>query len=232
MECKICKSNSNTLISTSKCMGTIGYVHKNCLNTWVKTSGSNKCPECREIYASKLIYTGILFQKLTLLVINYNSFIRYFKIMLLMYILYGAIILPYILTPLLFTQLNATTLSQYILLQYILFYAISFFLNNVLSARFAILGAVTRFVRARSFFRECTFSTDKIGILRLIGINLINMCFTYYHHFVSPEGTACFANSLALTNLYTYDIYHILNLIIGLLGIYQKSKTSIVYTDR
>jgi hypothetical protein len=49
MECRICfDSGSEPLISPCKCTGSMKWVHKTCLQTWVNHKKDYKCPVCKE----------------------------------------------------------------------------------------------------------------------------------------------------------------------------------------
>ena len=49
-QCRICLEDNDELIKPCKCNGTIAYVHKACLETWINASGSNHCEICNDVY--------------------------------------------------------------------------------------------------------------------------------------------------------------------------------------
>ena len=50
--CRICFSNESKedLANWCKCSGTIGLMHKSCLEKWISQSDCDKCEICKHIY--------------------------------------------------------------------------------------------------------------------------------------------------------------------------------------
>lgn len=56
--CRICfESEPPDLISPCDCNGTIKWVHRECLETWIKASGSKECEICKKEYNMSVIMT-------------------------------------------------------------------------------------------------------------------------------------------------------------------------------
>ncbi|CAD5211975.1 unnamed protein product [Bursaphelenchus xylophilus] len=51
MFCRICHLSDGDLIKPCRCAGSIGHVHKKCLETWVKLSECVHCQVCQTRYA-------------------------------------------------------------------------------------------------------------------------------------------------------------------------------------
>lgn len=62
-ECKICKEDTNNLddfISPCCCKGSVGHVHKSCLNSWLKNSkGTEKYLKCQDCHCDYKRYESI-----------------------------------------------------------------------------------------------------------------------------------------------------------------------------
>jgi len=55
--CKYCQENTDeTLIEPCKCNGSLKYLHKSCLEEWIKNYGKNKCEICKSNYNVKITY--------------------------------------------------------------------------------------------------------------------------------------------------------------------------------
>ena len=60
-ECRICADDdsSQQLISPCRCSGSLKYVHKKCLLTWIQTRGSTQCGVCLTHYTCNVIIRRI-----------------------------------------------------------------------------------------------------------------------------------------------------------------------------
>lgn len=56
-ECRICKESDSRspLLSPCQCSGSLKFVHKSCLLTWIQTSHSNRCGVCRSDYNCNIV---------------------------------------------------------------------------------------------------------------------------------------------------------------------------------
>ena len=97
-ECRICKNSSHSLINPCKCDGTIKYVHKSCLKTWIAVSRSEFCEICKERYILKTKFRNFL-----------DMYSKYYKSFFLIFSVSYIIIYP-----LVYMQLSYLTLSYYI----------------------------------------------------------------------------------------------------------------------
>ncbi|CAD5207477.1 unnamed protein product [Bursaphelenchus okinawaensis] len=52
--CRICHMSNDELIRPCRCDGSIGHVHTQCLDRWVKLSECNHCQVCKTRYARSL----------------------------------------------------------------------------------------------------------------------------------------------------------------------------------
>lgn len=55
--CRICHmaEPTNELINPCNCRGTLGYVHRRCLENWLSRSGLTRCELCLFVYRTKSI---------------------------------------------------------------------------------------------------------------------------------------------------------------------------------
>lgn len=59
--CRICfESEPPELISPCDCNGTIKWVHRECLETWIKASGSKECEICKKEYNMGVIIIEVV----------------------------------------------------------------------------------------------------------------------------------------------------------------------------
>lgn len=74
--CRICRLNSEKarekLISPCSCKGTLAYIHRTCLEKWLKRSGTTYCELCRFNYTIKVVERYIN-NTISLLIIPYNT---------------------------------------------------------------------------------------------------------------------------------------------------------------
>jgi len=62
--CRICHQTSriglsSDLVSPCNCLGTMAYVHRQCLQRWASISANNTCDICGFVYKSELKYPSI-----------------------------------------------------------------------------------------------------------------------------------------------------------------------------
>lgn len=62
-ECRICidSEDGSQLLSPCQCSGSLQFVHKKCLLTWIQTRGSTECSICRTHYTCTIIIRRIPF---------------------------------------------------------------------------------------------------------------------------------------------------------------------------
>ena len=48
--CRICREENNNLIECCQCIGSVAWVHFDCLKHWIQKSGRIKCDLCRQEY--------------------------------------------------------------------------------------------------------------------------------------------------------------------------------------
>ena len=60
--CRICHSSEDNkdLFSPCHCRGSMAYVHRSCLKSWIASSGRQKCEVCGHQWNSRVIVTKIM----------------------------------------------------------------------------------------------------------------------------------------------------------------------------
>tara|TARA_Y100001970_G_scaffold286796_1_gene409844 strand:- start:2130 stop:2480 length:351 start_codon:yes stop_codon:yes gene_type:complete len=53
-ECRICLETSGELLSICGCNGSLKYVHKHCIEQWIRHNRNNKCELCNQEYNIQL----------------------------------------------------------------------------------------------------------------------------------------------------------------------------------
>lgn len=162
MICKICHEENENMISPCACDGTIKWVHPNCVSKWVQLSGSVKCPECGEQYATKENYEGIfpesLFKNLSQIGDYYSAYKS--PVMLLSISILGHTFLD----KLFFTPLFKSGLDSHVIAYYL-------FLTQ-------IFGASGLYI-----FKKIPYNLTMINVLGCF----VTAGFTYYHGRFNPE---------------------------------------------
>lgn len=211
-ECKICKEDSNNvdnpLISPCRCIGTIRFVHRKCIETWTNTSGSDVCPECRQIYASQIFYRGLFFPEIMDYIDRYNYYyIRYYKFPLIVlaatYVLLKLFLFDYIIYPLFLQPLSLTSLCCFIVAKYVIFFFVSLLYN-------------IPFIRDRY---------DGFILMSSVFFNSTNASLYLYQKIFFHVDSGAFI----LLQYYTY--YSMLNSVIGFLRYFEKDKTDVLYVN-
>ena len=202
--CHICYDEGD-IISPCNCKGSIGYVHKTCLEQWIQTSHSNKCPICKIEYAKKTIYSGIFFPGLTALILDYNKkFVDYCKMPLFIVgiCVYSIYLLCYLIYPL-FINIDMITLFVYI---------------NTIN----ICSLLATFPNIAQYIYK-DYTSHKYSLLLYSFFNTINVLFTYYHYNDDSY--------YALNFLFAYTLSELFNLSARFLDYYQRKNTIIQYVN-
>lgn len=53
--CRICYSKPNVIPTPCKCVGSIGYIHKQCLRRWIRILKNDVCEICHQKFNGKLL---------------------------------------------------------------------------------------------------------------------------------------------------------------------------------
>ena len=61
MKCRICLDDDNTknLISPCRCKGSMGAVHSNCIEQWIRCGNRKQCELCHTLFHIRFIYPPI-----------------------------------------------------------------------------------------------------------------------------------------------------------------------------
>ncbi len=210
MECKICKDTHNEvndpLISPCKCIGTMHFVHRKCIETWVNTSGSDVCPECRQTYTSQVYYRGLFFPEIMDYIDKYNYYyVRYYKfplvILAITYLFLKIFLFEYIISPLFLQPLTLTSLCCFIVTKYIIFFLASFSYNI-------------------SFIRD---RYDGFILISSVFFNCTNISLYLY------QKMFFLASSYSFIFLQYYTYYSIMNSIVAFVRYFEQDKVDVLY---
>lgn len=195
MICRFCQESENTdenrLIAPCNCIGSVKYVHINCLYRWIESSNTNRCNLCGSEYAHTIEYTGVIPESfITLLIDKDNKITSVFKwtSWSVMTIILAYAVAWRIYEALILSKLTWEKIALYELTVLGLYTAIGFLVGFFQNVEFQFGGVLYR-------FSEINFKTPIINIFAVIDFLLASyhvgytgwilpVIFMYYHIYI------------------------------------------------